>query len=100
MDSLLIQYITEQPIIRSHEKPVARVNSHCPAHTANAGINDADEDRSEREIAITGSQHPRTRKNILRPNFMRNINQLSIGSNAERHTLHHSDVAVSKPKVG
>src|SRR5579875_748809 len=92
--------ITEQTIVRSDKIPITGMKRDGAPCAADAGINDADEDRTGGEIAIDSRENPGRRRYPLWCNLVRDIDKLSLGNNPQRDSFQHAHVAVTGAKVG
>ncbi len=71
-----------------------------PTSTANAGVNNTDKHRVFGKVAVTGSQYPRSRGDILWPYIMCNINDMCIRSNTRYDAFHYTYISITNAEVG
>src|SRR5438067_650624 len=87
-------------IIRSYKEVPICGGGHGPSIRPDAWINHDDVHRSLGKITVGAFDDQRRFQNVVRMYLMRNVNNLSRGSDSKNDSLHNADEGIRKAKVG
>ena len=91
---------TEEPVIRADEIITFRHGDDRPPAAADSGIDDSEVNRPLREMAVGGLQDVGCFPDVLRGDFIRDVDDLSLRVDLEDDPFHARRKGISRPKIG
>lgn len=91
---------TKEAIVRSDESILSSVDYDGAPRRPDTGIDDSDVNRSGWKLVITRAQRERRRSYIVRRSFVRDVDNLRFGMNAENDALYGGDEIIRQAEIG
>ncbi len=95
----LAQDLGQHAVVGRDEPVVARLGGNATPRRSDAGIDDGQEHRAGRKVAIGRGELQRALEHVVGGDIMRDVDERRLGADAEDDAFHRAGVVIPGPEV-